>query len=155
MPTRDLSKIRRHRRTPPGIEYTTIWPLANSKEGDEMPDSTMKLRELRSSLNSVRKVFEQEPETQPPLAPTKELLLDPEIEKQFGEVLAGVLAQLIAQGDLPEEILEDPNKLKAALRALLRDLASKTGIITMAIRLLTRRGPEREIRLVRRQLAKL
>ena len=109
-----------------------------------------KLQEIRRDLAGLRRAFEQAP-----LAPSRELLLDPEVEEQFGKALAGVIAQLVAQGDLPQEVIDDPGKLATGLQSLLRDIASHKGVMAAALRRLKRRGVGQEIRLVRRSLSRV
>lgn len=115
-----------------------------------MGSPVAKLREVRRDLAGLRRAFEQAP-----IAPARELLLDPEVEEQFGKALAGVIAQLVAQGDLPQEVIEEPGKLATALQSLLRDIASHKGVMASALRRLKRRGVGQEIRLVRRTLSRV
>lgn len=114
-----------------------------------MESPVAKLQEIRRDLVGLRHAFEQAP-----IAPARELLLDPEVEERFGKALAGVIAQLVGQGDLPQEVIDDPGKLATAMQSLLRDIASHKGIMAAALRRLKRRGVGQEIRLVRRSLSR-
>lgn len=114
-----------------------------------------KLREVRRDLAGLKRAFEQAP-----IAPARELVFGSDeaeelVGQKVGEGLAIVIAQLIAKGDLPEDILDDPGKLSSALVGLLRQVASHPSVLKYALRRLKRRGVGQEIRLVRRSLSRV
>lgn len=119
---------------------------------------TASLPNTEEARVSLRRVNEELERIAAPLAeqsPTKDLLLDPEIEEEFGSALALAVAKLIEKGDIPVDSLDDPSKLASAIQNVLADLRAHRGIIAAAMRRLKRRGAGREIALVRRGLARI
>lgn len=108
---------------------------------------------------SLRRVNEELERIAAPLAEAsasdKDLLLDPEIEEEFGAALALAVAKLIEKGDISDDALDNPSKLASEVQKVMADLRSHRGIIAAAMRRLKRRGAGREIALVRRGLARI
>jgi 2'-5' RNA ligase len=120
---------------------------------------TASLQNNEEARVSLRRVNEELERIAAPLAEAsasdKDLLLDPEIEEEFGSALALAVAKLIEQGDIPKDSLDNPSKLASEIQKVLADLRSHRGIIAAAMRRLKRRGAGREIALVRRGLARI
>lgn len=121
------------------------WPMMiSSKEG-----RVRNLRGINEELDGLRsRLSEQSSDTQ-------DVFMDPSVEEEFGAALALAVAKLIQGGQLDPDIVDDPSKLAKEVQKVLTDLRSHRGLITAAMRRLRRRGPGREIALVRRELGRI